>query len=157
MTVPMSVQKVIDAAAAHGQTITVIEYPDGTRTALDAAAAVGCELDQIVKSMVFQADEELVLALTAGSHLVDAEVLASLAGVGRCGRADADVVRDITGFAIGGVPPFGHRTALRTWLDPTLLDYPEVWAAAGTPRHVFGIDPKDLLRFTNATAAAFTR
>lgn len=152
---PNSVQRVLNGASAHGLTLDIIEYPDGTRTAPDAAAAVGCEVGQIVKSLIFSVNDELVLALTSGKNRVDTAALASAAGGDRCDRADANEVREVTGFAIGGVPPFGHITAVRTFFDPTLLEYDAVWAAAGTPRHVFPIDPQVLLTVTGATEASF--
>lgn len=156
-----SAKRVFDWAAEHGLTLAVREYPeDGARTAEDAANAVGCTVDQIVKSMIFSAKtgeiSELVLALTAGSNKVDPAALAVLAGADRCGRADPEDVRSATGYAIGGVPPFGHRQQLRTWLDPHLLTFDEVWAAAGTPRHVFPVAPDRLLELTGATTAEFT-
>lgn len=155
-SLPASAARVVDAAAGHGLTLAVAEFPDGTRTAEDAAAAVGCAVDQIVKSMIFAADDEIVLALTSGAHQVDPRALAGLAGAGRCGRADADRVRAVTGYAIGGVPPFGHDHPVRTWIDPHLLGFDEVWAAAGTPRHVFPIAPDRLVAITGAVAAPFT-
>lgn len=156
-----SARRVVDHAADHGLELAVREYPDGTRTAEDAATAVGGTVDQIVKSMIFSAQagdgtEELVLALTSGANRVDAEALAALAGADRCGRADPEAVRAATGYAIGGVPPFGHRTPLRTWIDPHLLGFDEVWAAAGTPRHVFPIIPSRLVELTGAEPADFT-
>lgn len=150
-------QKVLDVAADAGVSVEVSEYPDGTRTAEAAAIAVGCEVDQIVKSMIFDADGEIVLALTSGRHLVNGTALADLAGVSTCGRADVDKVRATTGYAIGGVPPFGHNTKVRTWIDPHLLTFDRVWAAAGTPRHVFGITPAELVELTGAIVAPFTR
>jgi prolyl-tRNA editing enzyme YbaK/EbsC (Cys-tRNA(Pro) deacylase) len=152
---------VADWAAERGLVIEVREYPDdGARTAEDAANAVGCTVDQIVKSMIFAAKtddrSELVLALTAGSNKVDPAALAALAGADRCGRADPEDVRAATGYAIGGVPPFGHKNELRTWLDPHLLTFDEVWGAAGTPRHVFPIAPDRLVELTGAVAAEFT-
>ncbi len=152
---PKSAQSVVDAAADLGLTLNVIEYPDGARTAADAAAAVGCEVGQIVKSLIFSVDGELVLALTSGSNRVDTDALVAAAGGTTCGRADADDVRSATGFAIGGVPPFGHATPVRTFFDAALLDYDVVWAAAGTPRHVFSVDPHALLAQTSATTAPF--
>lgn len=154
---PTSAQRVADYAAGQGADIEVIEYPDGTRSADDAAAAVGCSVDQIVKSMIFDADGELVLALTSGANMVDGAALAELAGVARCGRANADQVRETTSFAIGGVPPFGHTTPIRTWMDPHLMTFDRVWAAAGTPRHVFPIDPTVLVRLAGATVADFAQ
>lgn len=152
---PKSAQSVVDAAADLGLTLNVIEYPDGARTAADAAAAVGCEVGQIVKSLIFSVDDELVLALTSGSNRVDTDALVAAAGGTTCGRADADEVRSATGFAIGGVPPFGHTTPVRAFFDPALLDYDVVWAAAGTPRHVFSLDPHVLLGQTGASKASF--
>ena len=152
---PASVQRVVDAAADRGLALDVIEYPDGTRTAPDAAAAVGCEVGQIVKSLIFELDGEIVLALTSGSNRVDTDSLAAFAGASRCDRADADAVRQTTGFAIGGVPPFGHAQPVRSFLDEDLLTYDVVWAAAGTPRHVFAIEPRALHELTGAEAAHF--
>jgi prolyl-tRNA editing enzyme YbaK/EbsC (Cys-tRNA(Pro) deacylase) len=153
---PQSVRTVVDAAESHGVSIDVIEYPDGTRTAVDAAEAVGCEVGQIVKSLIFSVDGDLVLALTSGANRVDPARLTLAADGERCDRADVDAVRATTGFAIGGVPPFGHIEQVRAFFDPALLTYEAVWAAAGTPRHVFSIDPHTLLRVTGATAFAFT-
>jgi prolyl-tRNA editing enzyme YbaK/EbsC (Cys-tRNA(Pro) deacylase) len=149
-------------AAERGLDLEVEEYPEhGARTDEDAAAAVGCKVDQIVKSMIFAADSpqgpELVLALTSGANQVDPTALAVAAGVERCGRADPEAVRAATGYAIGGVPPFGHATAMRTWVDPHLLGFEQVWAAAGTPRHVFAISPERLVDLTGAEPAPFTR
>ncbi|MEL7155552.1 MAG: YbaK/EbsC family protein [Actinomycetota bacterium] len=151
-----SVQRLMEAGAAKGLEVVVEEFPDGTRTAADAAAAVGCKVDQIVKSMIFDADGEIVLALTSGAHQVDPEALATVAGVARCDRADPDQVRATTGYAIGGVAPLGHRTPVRTWIDPHLLTFDRIWAAAGTPRHVFAVDPDALMAATGAVAASFT-
>ncbi len=156
-----SAARVASWAADRGVELAVREYPeDGARTAEDAAAAVGCKVDQIVKSMIFAASDgesqELVLALTAGSNLVDPEALAAVAGVERCGRAAPEDVRRTTGYAIGGVPPFGHEEQLRIWIDPHLLTFDEVWAAAGTPRHVFPIAPTTLAELTGAETADFT-
>lgn len=153
-----SAGRVVAWAAERGLTLMVREYPeDGARTAADAAAAVGCQVDQIVKSMIFAAGTELVLALTSGANQVDGSALAEQAGVERCGRADPEAVREATGYAIGGVPPFGHATSLRTWIDPHLLGFDQVWAAAGTPRHVFPIEPATLVELTGAVTADVTR
>lgn len=150
-----NVQRVRAAAAELGLALTVREYPEGTRTADEAAAAVGCDVAQIVKSLIFTADGHLVLALTSGRNRVDTAALALLAGAADLGRADADQVRRVTGYAIGGVPPFGHAEPVPAWLDEDLLAHDEVWAAAGTPRHVFSVDPRDLLAATGATVARF--
>ncbi len=152
---PPSVQRVVDAAKKHDLDISVVEYPEETRTAEQAANAVGCAVDQIVKSMIFDADGEVVLALTSGANQVDTAALAELAGTSSCGRADPDQVRAVTGFAIGGVAPLGHTEPVRSWIDAHLLTFDEVWAAAGTPRHVFPIDPKLLATLTGATTADF--
>lgn len=154
--VPASVARVVAAAAGHGVRIEVAEFPEGTKTAEDAANAVGCTVDQIVKSMIFDVEGEIVLALTSGAHQVDPAALAELAGAERCGRADPDQVRAVTGYAIGGVPPFGHEQPVRTWIDPHLLGFDEVWGAAGTPRHVFPISPVLLADLTSAESAMFT-
>jgi prolyl-tRNA editing enzyme YbaK/EbsC (Cys-tRNA(Pro) deacylase) len=153
---PASVQRVVAAAGAHGLRLDVVEHPAGTRTAEEAARAVGCAVDQIVKSMVFDAGGEVVLALTSGAHQVEVEVLARLVGAQRCRRADPELVRSVTGFAIGGVPPFGHTQAIRTWVDPHLLGFDVVWAAAGTPRHVFPLAPTKLIELADAETAEFT-
>ena len=119
----------------------VVEFPAGTRTAADAAAAIGCEVGQIVKSLVFRAGEggPAVLVLCSGSNTVDAARLELV-------KADADFVREVTGFAIGGVPPWGWATApARTLVDPDLLTYDEIWAAAGTPHSVFPLSPSALV------------
>ena len=149
-------RRVVEVAAAGGLAIEVVEYPEGTRTAAEAAAAVGCDVAQIVKSLVFDGDGGIVLALTSGANRVDPAALAALAGVQRLDRADADQVRAVTGFPIGGVPPLGSATPLATFLDRALLDHATVWAAAGTPRHVFSVDPRALAGATGATVADFT-
>ncbi|MDA3039573.1 MAG: YbaK/EbsC family protein [Actinomycetota bacterium] len=157
MSQPKPVTRVIDAASQLGLEITVSEFPDGTRTAEDAAKAVGCLVDQIVKSMVFDADGALVLALTSGAHQVDPARLAELVGASRCGRVDVDMVRTYTGYAIGGVPPLGHDNPLPTWIDPHLLTFEVIWAAAGTPRHVFPVAPNLLRQVTGASIGDFAR
>lgn len=152
---PSSAQAVVDAALDHGLVLDVVEYPDGARTAVDAAEAVGCNVGQIVKSLIFSVDGELVLALTSGANRVDTKALVAAAGGERCDRADADQVRATTGFAIGGVPPFGHANPVRAFFDPALSEFDVVWAAAGTPRHVFPIDPNALLKMTGAAEVDF--
>lgn len=142
------------AAAALGLDIEARRFPQGTRTAADAAAAVGCELGQIVKSLVFLCDGEPVLALTSGSRRVDTGLLGEVLG-GTITRADADAVRRATGYAIGGTPPFGHSRSLRTVVDVALVQYEHVWAAAGTPETVFEIRSTELLRCASGTVADF--
>ena len=143
-----NVVKVTAAAATAGLTIETRKFPEGTKTALDAANAIGVTLGQIVKSLIFAVDGEVVLALVSGSNQLDEKKLALAAGGNMCARVDADIVRQATGFAIGGVPPLGLATQLRVFIDPDLLQYGEVWAAAGTWNDVFAIDPSILARVT---------
>jgi prolyl-tRNA editing enzyme YbaK/EbsC (Cys-tRNA(Pro) deacylase) len=147
-----SVARVVTALAALDVETQVVEFPQSTRTAEEAAAAVGAQVGQIVKSLVFVAGEQPILALVSGANRADPAKLAALAG-GSIRRADAEAVRAATGFAIGGVPPVGHATPLPTYFDRDLLRYPTVWAAAGTPNAVFPIAPADLVRMTAATVA----
>ncbi|MFJ8030993.1 YbaK/EbsC family protein [Streptomyces sp. NPDC096032] len=125
-------------------------FPEGTRTAVEAAAAVGCELSQICKSLIFAADGVPVLVLMDGASRVDVERVRGELGAAKVTRADAGVVRETTGYAIGGVPPFGHRTRTRVLADRSLLAHDVVWAAAGTPHAVFPIQPKDLVAHAGA-------
>ncbi|MEV6739381.1 YbaK/EbsC family protein [Streptomyces sp. NPDC051104] len=126
-------------------------FPDATRTAAEAAAAIGCELSQICKSLVFAADGEPVLVLMDGASRVDVERVREELGAEKVTRAKPDVVREATGYAIGGVPPFGHRTRTRVLADRSLLDHETVWAAAGTPHTVFPMDPKSLIAHAGGT------
>ncbi|PVZ48184.1 YbaK/EbsC family protein [Thalassobacter stenotrophicus] len=132
-----------------------VEMPGETRTAQQAADAVGCALDQIAKSIVFQGPEGCVLFVTAGGNQVDPDKAARVAGQD-LGRADAATVRAQTGFAIGGVSPIGHLNPTPIYFDPRLNDFDQIWAAAGTPRHVFPIAPAQLLQLTGAKEADFT-
>jgi prolyl-tRNA editing enzyme YbaK/EbsC (Cys-tRNA(Pro) deacylase) len=145
--------RVADIAAAHGLAITVQRFPEGTRTAEDAAAAIGCDVGAIVKSIVLTSDDGPLLVLTSGAHRADYDKVATAAGVSGVRRADADAARTATGFAIGGTPPWGHPSPLPILCDKSLLAYDEVWAAAGTPDSVFAVTPDDLLRITGATPA----
>ncbi|MCY3861404.1 MAG: YbaK/EbsC family protein [bacterium] len=144
------------AAEELGVTVQPVRYPAGTRTAADAAAAVGCDVGQIVKSLVFATPTRLVLALTSGANRVATDRLGQLAGE-EISLADPDAVRTATGFAIGGTPPFGHLAPLPTWIDEDLLAYDTVWAAAGTPDSCFPIAPAQLVAATGATAAIFAQ
>lgn len=144
-----SAARVVEALRAVGVSTEVKEFAESTHTAEEAAAAIGTTVGQIVKSLVFLAVESPILALVSGTNRVDTGKLAAAAG-GKVRRADAESVRTATGYAIGGVPPLGHATPLRTFLDRDLLEYPTVWAAAGTPNAVFEITPDELLRITNA-------
>lgn len=152
-----NVQKVIDAATARGLVIEPRRFPEGTKTAVDAAAAIGVEVGQIVKSLIFAVDGEVVLAYVSGANQLDEHKLARAAGGAKCGRVDADTVREATGFPIGGVPPFGHATHLRVFIDPDLLAWPVVWAAAGTWHDVFGIEPHRLVEASEGTVVDLKR
>jgi prolyl-tRNA editing enzyme YbaK/EbsC (Cys-tRNA(Pro) deacylase) len=145
--------RVADAARALGLEVEVREFPEGTRTAEDAAAAIGVEVGQIVKSLVFAVDHEVVVAMVSGPNRLDEAKLALAAGGHEVGRVGADQVRAATGYPIGGVPPFGHGHVLRTFFDRDLLAYQVVWAAAGTPRHVFSVEPHRLVEATGAVVA----
>jgi Cys-tRNA(Pro) deacylase len=137
---------VADAARAAGLEIAVERFPEGTRTAADAARAVGCDVAQIVKSLVFVADGAPVVALVSGANRVELARLGSAIGARDVRRADGEEARTATGFAIGGVPPFGHATSLAVVVDKDLMEHGTVWAAAGLPDAVFAIAPADLLR-----------
>src|SRR5215203_351325 len=140
-----NVRRVVAAATDLGLDIEVRTFPEGTKTAADAAAAIGVEVGQIVKSLIFAVDGEIVVAYVSGANQLAEAKLAAAAGGAKAGRVDADAVRQATGFPIGGVPPFGHATHLRIFIDPDLLQYEEVWAAAGTWNDVFGIEPHELV------------
>ena len=146
----------IGEAEASGLDIEVQRYPDGTRTAADAAAAVGCKIDQIVKSLVFMADVRPILILCSGARRVDEEKLAEYIGT-EIRIAGASEVRAATGYAIGGTPPLGHTVPLKTVVDPHLMEFEEIWAAAGTPDSVFPIQPKELVKATSGAVVAVTR
>lgn len=152
-----NVRRVVDAAAARGLAIEPRRFPDGTKTAADAAAAIGVEVGQIVKSLIFAVDGEVVLAYVSGANQLDESKLAAAAGGLTCTRVDADTVRAATGFPIGGVPPFGHATHLRVFIDPDLLQYDEVWAAAGTWNDVFGIEPHQLVEASGGLVVELKR
>jgi prolyl-tRNA editing enzyme YbaK/EbsC (Cys-tRNA(Pro) deacylase) len=132
--------------------LAVKEFPEGARTAIDAARAVGCELGQIVKSLVFVAADRPVVALVSGANRLDEERLAAVAGE-PVRKADAETARNATGYAIGGVPPFGHATDVPVFMDRDLLAYQVVWAAAGRPESVFESAPDRLRELSNATVA----
>ena len=145
--------RVAAAASAAGLKIAVRRFPEGTRTADDAARAVGCDVAQIVKSLVFEADGKPVIALISGADRLDPNRLASALGAERVERAKGDAVRAATGFAIGGVPPIGHIRPVPILMDRRLLRHAEVWAAAGLPDAVFSVEPHDLLRASGAQLA----
>jgi prolyl-tRNA editing enzyme YbaK/EbsC (Cys-tRNA(Pro) deacylase) len=151
--------RVVAAAHAGGVEIEVVSLEQSTRTAQEAAAAVGAEVGQIVKSLVFVADDgdgsavRPYLALVSGSNMADVDALAAAVGEKTVRRSTADEARAATGFAIGGIPPFGHATSLLVLMDPALLAYDLIWAAAGTGNSVFAIMPADLQRLSGATVA----
>ena len=138
------------ALRAAGLNADIQEFPAGTRTAEDAALALGTTVAQIVKSLVFLADGRPVLALVSGANRVDERKLAAACGAQRVEKADADTVREATGFGIGGVPPLGHRRLLRTFIDQDLLQHDVVYAAAGTSTAVFPVTPGELIRGSGA-------
>ncbi|MFM2113491.1 MAG: hypothetical protein RL643_449 [Actinomycetota bacterium] len=156
-TVHPNVTRVIEAGRALGLDIVTRRFPEGTKTAQDAANAIGVAVGQIVKSLVFGVDGEIVMAYVSGANQLDEKKLAAAAGGAKSSRVDADAVREATGFPIGGVPPFGHTTQLRIFIDPDLLQYDEVWAAAGTWNDVFPIDPRDLQRVTSGVVVEIKR
>jgi Cys-tRNA(Pro) deacylase len=143
-----NVRTVVEAGRALGVDVRPHEYADGTRTAADAALSIGVDLGQIVKSLVFSVDGEVVVALVSGDNRLDEAKLAGCAGGDEAWREDADTVREATGFPVGSVPPFGHREPLRVFVDRDLLDYEELWASAGTSHHNFAITPDTLVRVT---------
>lgn len=145
-----AIERVAAALLAHGVQVRIQEFPQGTRTAEDAAEAVGTTTAQIVKSLVFFADAQPILVLASGQNRVDPVKLAAAAGATAVRIARADEVRKITGFAIGGVPPVGHATPLPVYLDEVLTHYDVVYAASGTPTAVFAISPLQLREITGA-------
>lgn len=148
---PESARRVADAARVAGLDIAIVEMADSTRTAEEAAAACGCAVGQIVKSLVFRGatSGEPLLLLVSGANRVDEKGVAAHLGE-KLKRPDADYVRSVTGYAIGGIPPLGHATPLRTYVDRDLLQYDTVWAAAGTPRCVFRSEPRTLIEAAGA-------
>ena len=148
-----NIDHVVAAARDAGLDVKVKRFPEGTRTAADAARAVGCEVAQIVKSLVFMADEVPIVALVSGANRVDLAKLAIAVGGETARRADGDEARAATGFAIGGVPPFGHARPTTVLVDRDLLGHERLWAAAGLPDAVFPIRPDDLLRASGGRIA----
>jgi prolyl-tRNA editing enzyme YbaK/EbsC (Cys-tRNA(Pro) deacylase) len=144
------------ALRAHGVARDVIELAESTRTAAEAAAACGVAVGQIVKSLVFVADEQPILVLASGANQVDERRLEALTGK-PVRRADAATVRSATGYAIGGVPPVGHALALPVFIDRDLTRHAELIAAAGTPRAVFRLTPEELCRMTGGTVEDLKR
>ena len=154
MPLKPSARKVQDALRAAGFSNEVVELPDSARTAAEAAAAVGCEVAQIVKSLLFEArpSGRAVLVAASGSHRVDEKAVSAVLGE-TIARASADFVRERTGFAIGGVPPIGHAQPVVSVVDEALLQYGRIWAAAGHPHAVFSLTPQELVRMTGGQVA----
>ncbi|UCH60555.1 MAG: YbaK/EbsC family protein [Anaerolineales bacterium] len=152
-----SAQRVQDALAELGFNLQVIELPASTRTALEAAQAVGCQVGQIVKSLVFRAlrSDRPILVVASGINRVNESVITRQIGE-PLGKADASFVRERTGFVIGGVPPVGHLESLETFIDQDLMQYSQVWAAAGTPNAVFELTPENLIRMTGGKLVKIT-
>jgi prolyl-tRNA editing enzyme YbaK/EbsC (Cys-tRNA(Pro) deacylase) len=151
-----SIERVRAALLAAGHPDTITAFPAGTRTAADAAAAVGCTVAQIAKSIVFRAGGRAALIVTSGANRVDPAKAGALLGV-PLARADADWVRTVTGFAIGGVAPIGHLTPPLLLIDEDLRELDPIWAAAGSPMHVFRTTPADLHRLTGGAGWAAVR
>ncbi|MEU1666269.1 YbaK/EbsC family protein [Streptomyces sparsogenes] len=149
-SLPVRSMQVARALAAAGIAGQVRELAESTRTAAEAASALGCDVGAIANSLVFISDDEPVLVLTSGRHKVDTTALAARWGRGKLRRATPDQVRQATGQAIGGVAPVGHPRALPTVVDEALTDYSQVWAAAGTPRTVFPTTANELVQLTGA-------
>lgn len=152
-----NVRRVVAAAAELGLDIEIREFSEGTKTAADAAAAIGVEVGQIVKSLIFSHGDDVVVALVSGVNQLDEAKLSAVAGGAPVGRVDADRVRTATGYPIGGVPPFGHAGPLATFVDEDLLRHDVVWAAAGTWNHVFAISPAALVDASGGTVADLRR
>jgi Cys-tRNA(Pro) deacylase len=155
---PATAPNALRVQAALGPDYQVLEFDAGTRTAAEAAAAIGCTAAEIAKSLIFRAEPSgrAVLVIASGAKRVDERKLGEIVGE-KIVRADADFVRDKTGFAIGGVPPIGHAEPLLTLIDESLSAFETIWAAAGTPNAVFRLTPADLLRLTGGAKAAIAR
>ncbi len=147
--VAKSAQSVQNALDHFGLNCKVVEFPSGTRTAIDAANAIGCQVSQIAKSLIFKTEtNQPVLVIASGPNRVNEQIIAETVGQ-KIFKADADFVREITGFAIGGIPPLGHKTTIDfIFIDEDLLNFDKVWAAAGTPNSVFEIGSKELVKIT---------
>ena len=154
MTLSAAAQRVQTALGNLGYSYQVIEFEGSTRTAQEAAERAGCELGQIVKSMIFRGkvSNKPILVLTSGANRVDEKVISNYIGE-PISRAEPDFVRSVTGFAIGGVPPVGHSQSVESFLDEDFMTYEKVWAAAGTPNAIFELTPNDLQKMTGAKIA----
>lgn len=154
-TLSKSAQSIQDSLTKKGAHFKVVELPESTRTAAEAAAAIGCKIEQIVKSLIFKTKETNmpILVLASGPNRVDEKMIEAEVGE-KISKADADYTREVTGFAIGGIPPMGHKQELRTFIDQDLLKFEELWAAAGTPHAVFSLKPVDLETLTKGKVIA---
>ena len=151
MTIPEASQRVVEAGRALGVEIDIHEFPEGTKTSADAAAAIGCQLSAIAKSIVLTLDDsEQVVVFASGDTRIDVERLAAVAGAGSARRATLEEARAATGFAAGGTPPFGYPGPIRVFADRALQRHEEVWAAGGTPTTVFPIRLEDLVSAAGA-------
>ena len=150
MPLSPSAQKIQDLLDALGYNYTVIEHTESTRTAQEAADRAGCEIGQIVKSLIFKGSDsgKPILVLTSGANRVDEKRIEQYTGE-TISRPNADFVRTVTGFAIGGVPPVGHAHKMKTYIDEDFLAYPTIWAAAGTPNAIFELNTEDLQKMTD--------
>jgi len=157
MSLSQSALKVQQALTAIGMQLEVVELPASTRSSQEAAQAIGCQVGQIAKSIIFQTGNSLrpILVIASGPNRVSEKVIQGLIGE-PIGKAEADFVRQRTGFVIGGVPPLGHSETLETFIDQDLLQYQDIWAAAGTPHAVFHMNPADLLRMTHGKVIKVT-
>jgi prolyl-tRNA editing enzyme YbaK/EbsC (Cys-tRNA(Pro) deacylase) len=154
--VSKAIDRFTEAARVHGLHPEVRRFPQGTKTASDAAEAIGCEVGQIVKSLVFMVGETPVLALTSGANRVDTAALGALAGAGDVRRASPEEARAATGFAVGGTPPLAsHLVTMLVFVDGALMEHDEVWAGAGDPDAVFSLTPEELVRVSGGTVASF--
>lgn len=155
MSLSLSAQKVQDALTARGFANQVVEHAQTTRTSAEAAQAVGCEVGQIAKSLIFKGRQsgKAILVIASGANRADEKKLRDLAGE-KVEKPDADFVRERTGFVIGGVPPLGHAESLITFIDEDLMQFDSIWAAAGTPNAVFPLTPDELVKMTGGKVAA---
>ena len=157
MALSQSVQRVKNALAKSGMRFEVVEMSSSTLTAEDAASAIGCSVGQIVKSLIFSAQitQKPILVLASGINRVSEQAMAEIIGF-KISKADPRLVREVTGFAIGGVPPVGHEQEIETYIDQDLLKFDELWAAAGTPFAVFKLNPKELQKLTKGKVVSIT-
>lgn len=150
---PRSTEFAAEVRERYGFEPDIHQFPDGTKTAADAAEAVGCDVSQIASSIVCSTDEGLVVVVTSGAHRVDMDRVADILGVESATMGDPDEIKETLGWGIGGVPPFAHETEVPVLIDETLYEHDEVWAAGGTPDAVFPIDPETLETHSNGRPA----